>query len=434
MQVSILSISIVVLTIINIFFVECRYSLTVVDEKELKKSEQDKNNGLKRCIKIKEKEKKFLSVCRFATIISILIIGFLLNEVCKVVFMNFEINGNVLEKAVIIGIIIVVAVLEAIVAFFIPSALAIKNPQKTLLKNSLLLTFLYGFIRPLSAIVDFISEKICKLFKCDVNSILEKKALNNLEESISIDDEDKDEYGIDDKIFMDNIYSFKEKQIREVLVPRTDMICIDLDDSEEYIFNLIKEEGYTRYPVCGKDKDDLLGFIHIRDLYNQKLLEDKVDLSKILRKITYVSETELTSRVLEKLRKDRVQMAVVVDEYGGTSGIITVEDILEEIVGEIQDEFDDDEELDIKKLSDGSYIVQGTTTITDINRILDINMEKEGFDSIGGWMFYMLGMDIEINQSVDFDGYRFKVIELDKFRVVNVKIEKLEEEEKDCVE
>ncbi|MGM9533353.1 hemolysin family protein [Intestinibacter sp.] len=434
MQVSILSISIVVLTIINIFFVECRYSLTAIDEKELKKSEHEKDNSLKRCMKIKEKENKFLSVCRFATIISILIIGFLLNEVCKVIFINFEINNSILEKVVIIGIIIVMGLLEAILAFFIPSALAIKNPQKTLLKKSLLLTVLYVFIRPFSAISDFIAEKICKLFKCDINSLLDRKTLNNAEESMSIDDEEADKYDIDDRLFMDNIYSFKEKQIREVLVPRTDMICIDLDDSEEYIFNLIKEEGYTRYPVCGKDKDDLLGFIHIRDLYNQKLLEDKVDLSKILRKITYVSETELTSRVLEKLRKDRVQMAVVVDEYGGTSGIITVEDILEEIVGEIQDEFDDDEEVDIKKLGDGSYIVQGTTTITDINRILDINMEKEGFDSIGGWIFYMLGMDIEINQSVDFDGYRFKVIELDKFRVVNVKIEKIDEEEKDCVE
>ncbi len=224
----------------------------------------------------------------------------------------------------------------------------------------------------------------------------------------------------------ENIFSFEEKQIREVLVPRTDMVCIDLDDSEDYIFNLIRDEGYTRYPVCGKDKDDLLGFIHIRDLYNQKLLEDKVDLSKILRNITYVSESELTSKVLEKLRKDRVQMAVVVDEYGGTSGIITVEDILEEIVGEIQDEFDEDEELDIEKLDDSSYIVQGTTTITEINKVLDIDIEKDGFDSIGGWMFFMLGMDIEINQSVDFNGYRFMVVELDKLRVVSIKIEKIE--------
>ena len=256
----------------------------------------------------------------------------------------------------------------------------------------------------------------------DILSVIEKA-----EESFDLDTADlnEDKYDADKKDFMDNIFSFEEKQIREVLVPRTDMVCLDLDDSEEYIFNLIKEEGYTRYPVCGKDKDDLLGFIHIRDLYNQKLIEDKVDLTKILRKITYVSESELTSRVLEKLRKDRVQMAIVVDEYGGTSGIVTVEDILEEIVGEIQDEFDEDEELDIKKLDKDSYIVQGTATITEINKVLNIEIEKDGFDSIGGWMFFMLGMDIEINQSVDFSGYRFKVVEIDKFRVISIKIERI---------
>ena len=129
--------------------------------------------------------------------------------------------------------------------------------------------------------------------------------------------------------------------------------------------------------------------------------------------------------MLEKLRKDRVQMAIVVDEYGGTSGIVTVEDILEEIVGEIQDEFDEDEELDIKKLDEDSYIVQGTATITEINKVLNIEIEKDGFDSIGGWMFFMLGMDIEINQSVDFSGYRFKVVEIDKFRVISIKIERI---------
>ena len=120
-------------------------------------------------------------------------------------------------------------------------------------------------------------------------------------------------------------------------------------------------------------------------------------------------------------------MAIVVDEYGGTSGIVTVEDILEEIVGEIQDEFDEDEELDIKKLDKDSYIVQGTATITEINKVLNIEIEKDGFDSIGGWMFFMLGMDIEINQSVDFSGYRFKVVEIDKFRVISIKIERIKQ-------
>lgn len=426
MEISILLISILVLTMINIFFVECRYSLSRIDENILQEIEKQGNLAANRCKKIKSKEKEFLSVCQFGIIISVTMIGFLLNRVCKFIFIEYKLSNDMVGKITIIITLLLVCMLEAIIGFYIPRGLSSKNPQKILLRNSLFLTVAYIFIRPFSIIIDFISYIICKIFRVKDFTILDKNSLDQDKFLVTTEESEKDKYGIDNKEIMDNIFSFQEKQIREVLVPRTDMICLNLDDDEEYIFNLIRQEGYTRYPVCGKDKDDLLGFIHIRDLYNQKLLEDKIDLTKILRKITYVSENELTSRVLEKLRKDRVQMAIVVDEYGGTSGIITVEDILEEIVGEIQDEFDEDEELDIKRLDDGSYIVQGTTTITEINRELDIEIEKDGFDSIGGWIFFMLGMDIEVNQSIDFGGYRFKVLELDKFRVVSVKIEKIE--------
>ena len=427
MQITILLISILVLTMINIFFVECRYSLSKIDEKVLENIDDQKKLSISRCKKIKSKEKKFLSVCQSGIIISVIIIGFLLQYLCKFVFIEFDITDPILIKIIIVSIILISSILESIIGFYIPRGLAIKKPKKILIRNSLLLRVFYMLLRPFSIIIDSISDAVCKIFRNENLVIFNKEYLQ--EESIDADtaDLDEDNYDIDKKDFMDNIFSFEEKQVREVLVPRTDMICIDLDDSEDYIFNLIREEGYTRYPVCGKNKDDLLGFIHIRDLYNQKLLENKVDLTKILRKITYVSESELTSKVLEKLRKDKVQMAIVVDEYGGTSGIVTVEDILEEIVGEIQDEFDEDEELDIKKLDKDSYIVQGTATITEINKVLDIEIEKDGFDSIGGWMFFMLGMDIEINQSVDFSGYRFKVLELDKFRVVSIKIDKIKE-------
>ena len=425
MQISILLISILVLTMINIFFVECRYSLFKIDEKVLENIEEKNKLSVSRCKKIKSKEKEFLSVCQSGIIISIITIGFLLEKICEFIFLRFEVADDTLGKILIVAIILISSIIEAIIGFYIPRGLAIKKPKKILLRNSLLLRLVYIFFRPFSIIIDFISDTVCKIFRNENLVIFNKESLQ--EESFDLDTADlnEDKYDADKKDFMDNIFSFEEKQIREVLVPRTDMVCLDLDDSEEYIFNLIKEEGYTRYPVCGKDKDDLLGFIHIRDLYNQKLIEDKVDLTKILRKITYVSESELTSRVLEKLRKDRVQMAIVVDEYGGTSGIVTVEDILEEIVGEIQDEFDEDEELDIKKLDKDSYIVQGTATITEINKVLNIEIEKDGFDSIGGWMFFMLGMDIEINQSVDFSGYRFKVVEIDKFRVISIKIERI---------
>ena len=426
MQISVLLISILVLTIINIFFVECRYSLSRIDEKVLEEIEKQGNLSANRCKKIKEKEKEFLSVCQFGIIISVITIGFILSKVYKFILIEFKLTDSITERIIAVSIILIVGILEAIIGFYIPRGLSAKKPKKIMLRNSLLLRLFYAILRPFSVIVDFVSDKVCKIFRGGDFTVLDKENLQQDKFSLKDENVEIDEYNIDKKRFMDNIFSFEEKQIREVLVPRTDMVCINLDDNEDYIFNLIRKEGYTRYPVCGKDKDDLRGFIHIRDLYNQKLLENKIDISKILRKITYVSENELTSRVLEKLRKDRVQMAIVVDEYGGTSGIITVEDILEEIVGEIQDEFDEDEELDIKKLNDGSYIVQGTATITEINKELNIEIEKDGFDSIGGWMFFMLGMDIEVNQSVDFSGYRFRVLELDKFRVVSIKIEKIE--------
>ena len=426
MQISVLLISILVLTIINIFFVECRYSLSRIDEKVLEEIEKQGNLSANRCKKIKEKEKEFLSVCQFGIIISVITIGFILSKVYKFILIEFKLTDSITERIIAVSIILIVGILEAIIGFYIPRGLSAKKPKKIMLRNSLLLRLFYAILRPFSVIVDFVSDKVCKIFRGGDFTVLDKESLQQDKFSLKDENVEIDEYNIDKKRFMDNIFSFEEKQIREVLVPRTDMVCINLDDNEDYIFNLIRKEGYTRYPVCGKDKDDLRGFIHIRDLYNQKLLENKIDISKILRKITYVSENELTSRVLEKLRKDRVQMAIVVDEYGGTSGIITVEDILEEIVGEIQDEFDEDEELDIKKLNDGSYIVQGTATITEINKELNIEIEKDGFDSIGGWMFFMLGMDIEVNQSVDFSGYRFRVLELDKFRVVSIKIEKIE--------
>ena len=434
MEISVLLISILVLTIINIFFVQCRYSLAKINNNNLQEIENKSNLALNRCKKIKAKEKEFLSVCQFSIIVCIMSIGLILYKICQFILIEYKITNYILEDIVFILILLGASVLEAIIGFYIPRGLSIKNPKKILLRNSIFLTIIYAFIRPFSVIIDFISYKICRIFRGDDFDILQENSSKQDSFSVITKDNENYKYGIYKKGFVDNIFSFEEKQIREVLVPRTDMICINLDDDEDYIFNLIREEGYTRYPVCGKDKDDLLGFIHIRDLYNQKLIENKIDLTKILRKITYVSESELTSRVLEKLRKDRVQMAVVVDEYGGTSGIITVEDILEEIVGEIQDEFDENEELDIDKLDDGSYIVQGTATITEINKELGIEIEKNGFDSIGGWMFFMLGMDIKVDQSVNFSGYKFKVLELDKFRVVSVKIDKIDKTNKNDTE
>lgn len=420
-----LLILIVILTVLNSFFVICKYSIVKINIDELDKIITDNKGKLDRCRQIKEKTDKVISVCQLGNVVALLIIGYATSEVLKIVYTMISENDLVVEGFILVVIAILIVVYELVFGFFIPRHIAMKNPQSTFIKNSFLLRISYMLLRPIAMIGDVIAESIANIFASN-NAIEEEVKENTVAVSSDDSEAEKTEYEIKQEI-MDNIFTFEERQIREILVPRTDMICIDLDDSEEHIFNLIKEEGYTRYPVCGESKDDLLGFIHIRDLYNQKVLEDKIDISKILREITYVSESELTSKVLEKLRKNRVQMAIVVDEYGGTSGIITVEDILEEIVGEIQDEFDEDEILGIEKLDENTYISQGTTTIMDLNRLLDIEIERDGFESLGGLVFYILGMKLKEGQSFIVQGHKFTLLELDKFRVVNVKIEKIPE-------
>ena len=165
MQISILLISILVLTMINIFFVECRYSLFKIDEKVLENIEEKNKLSVSRCKKIKSKEKEFLSVCQSGIIISIITIGFLLEKICEFIFLRFEVADDTLGKILIVAIILISSILEAIIGFYIPRGLAIKKPKKILLRNSLLLRLVYIFFRPFSIIIDFISDTVCKIFR-----------------------------------------------------------------------------------------------------------------------------------------------------------------------------------------------------------------------------------------------------------------------------
>lgn len=414
----------VILILLNGFFISCRYSIVKINLEEIEQLIEDGDSSAKNCKRIKEKTNKFIGICRLCILICLIVTGFMINDTCRFIFYKYSIDDNSMKILITIIMIILVIILEEIIGFIIPKFRAIRNPRKVLTRNSSLLRIISFIMNPLFFIIDKISSLMKNIL--GYNNLKDKDLEDLDKEAIILLEDKRQNTNSNTDRLMDNIFRFENKQIREVLIPRTDMTCIDIDDDEKYIFNLIVEEGYTRYPVCEKNnKDDLLGFIHIRDLYNQKLIEGKINLRKIIRPITYVSESELTSKVLEKLRKYKVQMAIVVDEYGGTSGMITIEDIIEELVGDIQDEFDVDEQTDIEKIDEDSYIVQGTTAIKDINRILSIKIEKEGFDSIGGWVSYMLDTDIKENQSINFEGYKFKVLKLDKFRVVNIEIKKI---------
>lgn len=174
--------------------------------------------------------------------------------------------------------------------------------------------------------------------------------------------------------FVDNIFDFAERDARDVMVPRTDMICLDVQDSFSENLDKALSEQLTRYPVCEHDKDNIIGFVHVKDILKAVAKGKKPDIREMVREVTAIPESMPISNLLKLLQKNRTQMAIVIDEYGGTAGLVTIEDILEEIVGEIQDEFDEERPL-IETCEANVYSVDGRLLIDEANEILGLKLD-----------------------------------------------------------
>ncbi|WHY32491.1 hemolysin family protein [Cytobacillus firmus] len=216
--------------------------------------------------------------------------------------------------------------------------------------------------------------------------------------------------------YVNNIFEFDERIAKEIMVPRTEMITIASDHTLAEIMETIQTENYTRYPVEDGDKDNIRGFINVKEFLTASLTDritpENLDLDSFINPVIHVIESIPIHDLLVKMQKERIHIAILMDEYGGTSGLVTVEDILEEIVGEIRDEFDEDEVPEIRKLNDNHYILDSKLLIEDVNNLLGTDFEHEDVDTIGGW-FLTQHMEAEIGTEIEADGFTFKVHEKD---------------------
>ncbi|MCB9206926.1 MAG: HlyC/CorC family transporter [Ignavibacteriales bacterium] len=224
------------------------------------------------------------------------------------------------------------------------------------------------------------------------------------------------------------LVAFKSVYVREVMTPRVDMISVPIEISLKELINLIKESGHSRIPVYKDDLDNILGILYAKDLLpylNDELSINEFNLQKIVRECLFVPETKLISILMAEFQAKNMHMSIVVDEYGGTSGLITLEDILEEIVGEIRDEFDDEED-EITEIEENKFIVSGKTDIDEIEDKLKISIEDpdEDFETIGGFILNQAGTIPEVGYSFEQYGYKFTVSEVENNRINKVEIEK----------
>ncbi|WP_338472996.1 hemolysin family protein [Niallia sp. XMNu-256] len=230
--------------------------------------------------------------------------------------------------------------------------------------------------------------------------------------------------------YVNNIFEFDERTAREIMVPRTEIVSISIDDPISEVLKLIEEESYTRYPVINGDKDHVLGFINARELLTAIIKNGKSDeglkLESFINPIIHAIEAIPIHDLLVKMQKERIHLAILIDEYGGTSGLATVEDIIEEIVGEIRDEFDEDEIPEIRKVKEDHYILDGKLLIEDVNNLLGTNLTNDEIDTIAGW-FLTQNFDVKVGSEIESEGYLFRVHENDEHHIQYLEVKKLKE-------
>ncbi|PJN65861.1 hemolysin family protein [Paenibacillus sp. FSL H7-0942] len=227
--------------------------------------------------------------------------------------------------------------------------------------------------------------------------------------------------------YLENVFVFDERDAKDIMVPRTELVTLDQDMTYDDIIPILDEHNYSRYPVIEDgDKDRIIGVVNVKKILPDMVAARTYQLSEFVREIPFVSEVTSIQDAMIKMQQERVHMAVVVDEYGGTSGIITMEDILEELVGEIRDEFDADEVADIQETGENQYLINGRVLLDEVERQFGLSFEgNEEMDTVAGWIQYQKGVGVEKGDTVEHGDYVWTVVDTENYHIKQVLLERV---------
>ena len=218
---------------------------------------------------------------------------------------------------------------------------------------------------------------------------------------------------------IEGVLAVADLQVRDIMVPRSQMVVVDRDDAPEKLLPVIVESGHSRFPVIGEDRDQVVGLLLAKDLlrFFGEGGSEEFDMREVLRPAVFVPESKRVNVLLKEFRLSRNHMAVVVDEYGGVSGLVTIEDVIEEIVGDIADEYDIEEDQTIRREAERQYAVHALARIEDFNEYFGSEFSDEEFDTIGGLVMHQFGRLPKRGESVSIEGFDFKVLRADRRRI-----------------
>ncbi|MGG3455287.1 hemolysin family protein [Paenibacillus rhizolycopersici] len=410
-------------------FVIMEASLRALRPRTIEAWEREGRRGVAALRALSERIDQALSTCQLAITANSLTLGWLgqpaVRSVLSPSFAYLPLSATVETFFSFLIAFVLITYLHVVLGGLVPQVLAAQRGEAILLTAAWPLLGLSTLLSPFLWLLNRSSRRIVSLLGLkpaaewsDAHSEEELRIL--LSESLESGQINKNEYS-----FMNRIFTFDELLAKDIMVPRTDMVCLDATKSREENLRIIRQEQYTRFPVIRQNKDNIIGVINTKALFLAPNNQAGAPLASLVRPVMTVSENIPLPALLTKMQKERTHIAVLIDEYGGTSGMVTIEDILEEIVGDIRDEFDAEEEQEITEVAANHLIVDGKVSVSLINDWLDAELEEEDADTIGGWI-YGQNLDIEVGTQLVYGDLQFTVLEREDSRIRKIDIEKLE--------
>lgn len=429
------------LIFVNAFFSMSEMAIVTLNDNKIDKMAEQGNKKAKQIKKLTENTSSFLSTIQ----IGVTLAGFLTSATAAQSFA--EMLAGAIGKTPVVDVIPIgiisgfsTVVITLIMSYFslvlgelVPKKIAMSKPEKMAFMAAPILVFVAKITRPVVKFLALSTNGVLRLMGIDPHADEEVVT----EEEIRMMVDVGGEKGVieDTQIEMiNNIFEFDDIDVADIMTHRTDMVCVDEEEPLSEAVSLSIENGFSRIPVFKEDPDNIIGIVYIKDFlkYVGTSLPAKMTVKDMMRPAYYVPETKRCGELFTEMTEKRVQMAVVVDEYGGTAGIVTLEDLLESIVGNIQDEYDqEDEEISI--INDTTFEVDGITDIEEVEECTGKTFPEGDYDTIGGYIISVLGFlpqDGEMNE-VQFENVKFTVLNVEERRIVKVKVEILPEEKKE---
>jgi CBS domain containing-hemolysin-like protein len=425
---------VLVLVLTNGFFVASEFSLVSVRRSRVEAKAAEGSSGARSALRLLDNPTLFISAVQLGVTLASLALGWLgeptiskLLEPIAEKIAHEGTAGYIAHGAAIAISFIIITFMHVTFGELVPKMFALERAESFALVASRPLEFFAKIFSPVLWVFNLAGGALGKLL--GLKATLDESAVyteDEIRQLVKISEE-KGHLNEEERRLINQVFEFSETTVKEAMIPRTEIVAVSEDCTLEEIARAFRQNGYSRLPVYRGSLDNMAGVIHSKDLMPFLLRPKSFKLEKVLQKPVYVVDTARLEDVLRQMQREKFHFGFVVDEHGGVEGIITLEDLLEEIVGDISDEHDEEVNEQIRKETDGSYTLDGGLAVRDLNRRLHMNLPiSEAYTTIAGFLMSEAGHVLNEGESVPFNGHIFKIEKVSKRRILRVRMEKAE--------